>query len=84
MITRETKVGIGSGLEARPIAVLVQIATRFKCSIRIEYNGRSIDPRSLMGAMNLAAPYGSAMTVICDGAGEEEAADAICDYISGR
>lgn len=84
MQTKEVTVGLESGLEARAIAKLVQVATQFSCKITAEYNGRRIEPRSLMGAMNLAASYGEKITFTTDGEGEEEALKALEDYLNGK
>ena len=84
-VRKEIKVGMESGLEPRPAAMLVQLASSFSSEdISIEYNGKTINPKSLMSAMYLAAPYGDMFQITVNGPNAEAAVEAIEDFLSGK
>jgi phosphocarrier protein HPr len=59
------------GLHARASAKLTQTATRFKCEVNLERNGRRVNAKSIMGVMMLAA--GKGVTIQMETEGEDEA-----------
>jgi phosphotransferase system HPr (HPr) family protein len=80
MIRREVTVNCVGGLDARPIAMLVQKASQFE-SIEI-LDQKKINAKSIMGMMSLNISDGEAVTVVTDGEDEQEAASAIEEYLS--
>ena len=64
-------VGLPAGLEARPIALLVQNANQFSSSVYLELDGKRINAKSIMGVMSLALMNGT--EIIIDAEGEDEA-----------
>ncbi len=62
------------GLHARPAALIVQTANRFRCDVQFEKDGLQINAKSIMGVLTLAAGKGSVVVVSCEG---EDAAAAI-------
>lgn len=84
-VRKEVTVGMEGGLEPRPAARLVQLASSFSSEdFSIEYNGKTINPKSLMSAMYLAAPYGDKFQITVKGPNSEEALQALEDFLSGR
>ena len=67
------------GLHARASAKLTQLATRFKCEVNLERNGRRVNAKSIMGVMMLAAGKGT--TILIETEGDDEA-DAMNDLIA--
>jgi len=63
------------GRHARPAAVMVQTAAKFKSKVKIVKDGQEVDGKSIMGLMTLAAANGTNVTIIIDGQDEGEAAD---------
>ena len=55
------------GLHARASAKVVEAAARFQSQIRITKDGQTVDARSIMGLMMLAASEGSEITVDAEG-----------------
>ena len=55
------------GIHARPAAMFVKVANRFKCNILVEKDGEQINGKSIMGLMMLAAGPGSKIIVTCEG-----------------
>src|SRR5690349_6506738 len=55
------------GMHARPAANLARTATKFKCDIMIEKDGETVNAKSIMGLMMLAAGPGTKLTVHATG-----------------
>ena len=55
------------GLHARPAAMIVQAANRFRSEILFEKDGLQINAKSIMGVLTLAAGKGATVVVICEG-----------------
>jgi len=72
------------GLHARAAAKLVSIASKFPCQIRIEANGRSVDAKSIMSVMMLAAGKGTDIELHIDGDRESDATAALITLINNR
>ncbi len=65
------------GLHARPAALFVQEAARFRCQITVVKDGLEVNGKSVMGLMLLAAESGSRLTVKAEGADESQALEAL-------
>ena len=77
-MTKETvTVGLPKGMESRPVAILVQIASQFKSKIYLECENKRVNAKSIMGVMMLAAEYGSTLRLSFNGKDEKEACSAI-------
>lgn len=81
MIEKEMQIQLPSGLEARPVAMLVQVASKHDCSVYIESEGRKVNAKSIMGMMSLALTPGESVTVIADGSDETKAVKEIEEYL---
>ena len=82
MIRKPITIGISNGLEARPIAMLVQVASQYVSNICLESEERKVNAKSIMGMMSLGLDTGESVTVSVDGADEEEAMKSIEEYLS--
>lgn len=82
MVTRNMTIGIQTGLEARPVAVLVQVASQFDSSIYIESGNKKVNAKSIMGMMTLGLVSGEAVLVSADGQDEEDAIESIEKFLS--
>ena len=67
-LTKELTVVNSKGIHARPAAMFVKTASRFACEILIEKDGETVNGKSIMGLMMLAAGPGSKLTVHVNGA----------------
>jgi phosphocarrier protein len=56
------------GLHARPAAMFVRIASRYRSEVWVEKEGERINGKSIMGLMMLAAGQGSTLKICCEGA----------------
>ena len=82
-MTRECVIRNRLGLHARAAAKFVHTATRFASQIRVSRDGKTMDGKSIMGILLLAAGAGSSVIITADGADESAALDALCRLIEG-
>ncbi|CRI65158.1 Phosphotransferase system, phosphocarrier HPr protein [Thiocapsa sp. KS1] len=84
MIRKEIEILNKLGLHARAAAKLVQCAGRFASHVEIERRGQSVNGKSIMGVMMLAASQGTRITVAAAGEDEDAAMAAIEALIGDR
>ena len=84
MLEKSMKIQLKNGLEARPVAVLVQVASQHESTVYIESAGRKVNAKSIMGMMSLGLDTGAEITVVADGKDEEEAIASIEKFLSGQ
>ena len=72
------------GLHARPAAMFVRIASRYRSEIWVEKEGEQINGKSIMGLMMLAAGPGSKLMIRCEGPDADRAMEEIEDLINRR
>lgn len=84
MVTRNMTIEIKAGLEARPVALLVQVASQFNSSIYVEVDNKKVNAKSIMGMMTLGLNVGENVLVSADGEDEEEAISSIESYLSNK
>ena len=84
MTQKEIIIGLPNGLEARPVAMFVQIAGQFSSLINVNYKGRKVNAKSIMGMMSLGIARGESVIIQTDGQDEAAAMDKIADYLTGK
>ena len=77
------EIKLQNGLEARPVAMLVQVARKCESIIYLESMGKKVNAKSIMGMMSLGLDNGDQVTVTAEGTDEGEAVDAIEKYLQG-
>lgn len=82
MITKKIQFQLQNGLEARPVAVLVQVASQYNSSIYVECDDRKVNAKSIMGMMTLGLTAGEEVVVSANGDDEQTAMDDIVKYLS--
>ena len=82
MIQKKMTINISTGLEARPVAVFVQVASQFDSSIYVEVGTKKVNAKSIMGLMTLGLDVGESVVVSADGADEEKAIAEIEKYLA--
>jgi len=80
----ETKVivRLKTGLQARPAALFVQTANRFKAEIFIEKDGKRVNAKSIMGVMSLAVGTGVEIIIRAEGQDAEAAVENLAALVS--
>ena len=72
------------GLHARASAKFVKLASSFEAEVRVSKDGQTVDARSIMGLMMLAAGPGSAIEIEAEGSEAVAALDALVELVSRR
>jgi phosphocarrier protein len=72
------------GVHARPASMLVQLATQFESIISIQKDDDTVDCKSLMGVLMLAAGCGEELKFIISGSDAEKAKEEFIDLIVRR
>ena len=81
MISKTVVVNLPADAEARPVAVLVQIASKYESKITINSQNRRINAKSIMGMMSLGFGNGDALEIEANGPDEEVAVEEMNNYI---
>ena len=84
MVTKSMTIELPTGLEARPVAVLVQVASQFESSIYVEHDNMKVNAKSIMGMMTLGLSAGTEVTVSAEGDDEVDAISKIEEYLSSK
>lgn len=77
MTEKKLKIVNKLGLHARPASLIVQTAMKFSSNISIIKDESTIDGKSIMGIMMLAAGCGSELIIRIDGSDESNAMETI-------
>lgn len=73
-----------TGLHARPAALFVQTAARYKSSIWVEKEGRRVNGKSIMGLMSMAISKGVKIKLLAEGEDEMAAIDDLRALLEER
>ena len=82
MIKKPITIHLSTGLEARPVAQLVQVASQFNSEIYVEVGKKKVNAKSIMGMMTLGLDAGEEITLSANGEDEDAAMSSI-ERISG-
>ena len=82
MIKKTIAIELETGLEARPVAMLVQVASQYDSSVYVEVKNKKVNAKSIMGMMTLGVPAGGKINVIAKGDDETEAIEHIGKYLN--
>ena len=84
MKQKTVEVKLKQGLEARPAAMLVQVASKHASNIYLESEGRKVNAKSIMGMMSLVLTNGVVVTIDAEGTDEVEAVEALERLLTGK
>ena len=84
MTTRNIQINLESGLDARPVALLVQEASKYESKIYIQSGDKRVNAKSIMGMMSLGLDNGEALMVSAEGTDEQAAVNGIEQFLSGK
>lgn len=82
MLSRDVTIVNDVGLHARPATFFIQKANTYKSTIWLEEGGRRINAKSLLGVLSMGIVKGTSITLISDGADEEEALNGLAELIT--
>ncbi len=78
MVSRDAMVVNALGLHARAAARFVKLASTFRSQVRVTRGSRTTDGKSILGLLLLAAARGASLTIVAEGADEQDAVAALC------
>jgi phosphocarrier protein len=81
MVQREIEIRNRLGLHARAAARFVHAANRFRSRVTLTRGGRTMDGKSILGILLLAASHGTRMTLAADGEDEQGAVEALAALV---
>ncbi|MDF1617332.1 HPr family phosphocarrier protein [Petrocella sp. FN5] len=82
MTEKKVMVKIASGLEARPVALFVQVASQFQSSIYVSMQNKKVNAKSIMGMMSLGILEGESILLTAEGPDEEESIEKLENYLT--
>ena len=82
MTKRSIKVRLEDGLDARPVALLVQEASKYESNIYFEVDDKRINAKSIMGMMSLVLTAGDVVTIDAGGGDDAKAVDEIEKFLT--
>ena len=83
MMKETVTINMEQGMEARPIAMLVQVANRYDSSLYIEADDKRVNLKSIMGVMSLTLDNGDEVVVAAEGSDEEQALVGVGSFLRG-
>ncbi|OON95208.1 MAG: PTS sugar transporter subunit IIA [Epulopiscium sp. Nele67-Bin005] len=84
MITKMITLQLKNGLEARPAALFVQLASRFDSQIIVNVSEKQANAKSIMGIMSLGTIKGEEIELSVSGNDEEQAMNALADFLNSE
>ena len=84
MIKKPITINLSTGLEARPVAQQVQVASQFNSEIYVEIGRKKVNAKSIMGMMTLGVPAGGKVNVVAEGNDETKAIEHIGKYLNNE
>ena len=77
VVEREIEIVNEYGLHARPAMQLVECANQYNSKIEISNGSITVDAKSIMSVMRLAATKGTLLKITADGSDADESADVL-------
>ena len=84
MLKKSMQIELPHGLEARPVAELVQVASKYNSRIYVELGTKRVNAKSIMGMMSLELDNGDRLIVSADGDDEQQAIAEIENFVGGH
>jgi phosphocarrier protein len=78
----EVEIKNRAGLHTRPAAMLVKLSSQFKSEIYLVKDGFTINAKSIIGVMTLAAEFGSKLTIKAEGVDSKEAVEKLAELFN--
>ncbi len=83
-LQQKVKIKNGLGLHARPATSIAKLLQKFKSAVTFTYRQESVNARSIMSILMLAANKNSHIVITCEGEDEEEAMNCLVEAFENR
>jgi len=77
MAEEDVKITNDLGLHARPASQIAQTASKFGADVHLCYGDRTVDAKSILGILTLAAPKGAQLRIVTEGDDAKDAAETL-------
>jgi phosphocarrier protein HPr len=84
MVKAKVQIKNKLGLHARPAAEFVKLAAKFRSDIHVSKNEHTVNGKSIMGVMTLAAEMGSELNIVASGVDEKNALEALSQLVNNK
>ncbi len=84
MFTKNVIVNLPTDAEARPVAVMVQISSRFDSRVFVSTHNKKVNAKSIMGMMSIGFTNGEELSIEAEGDDAEAAVEAMAKYIESK
>jgi phosphocarrier protein HPr len=84
MIVKKMIIRNKMGLHARPAALFVETASRYRADVWLSKDGVQVNGKSIMGILMLAAEYGNEIELKVEGRDEQEALEELTELLEGK
>ena len=84
MLSNNVIANFQTGKDAKPIALIVQEASKYESSIYLETGNKKVNVKSIMGMMGLVLKNGTEVKITVDGPDEEVALENIVKKIGSQ
>lgn len=81
---KDVVIRMETGMEARPIALLVQIANQYSSQVYLDVEEKHVNAKSIMGMMSLALVNGTTVTISAEGSDEEDVIAAMEQFLTSK
>lgn len=81
---RQVTISNKLGLHARPAMAFVDVANQYQCAVKVFKGDQSVDGKSIMQMMMLAATAGTPLKIVAEGNDAPQALDALEQLINSR
>jgi phosphocarrier protein len=83
-VVRSVEIVNERGLHARASAKFVKLSGQFDAEVKVTRDGQTVDARSIMGLMMLAAGPGCCIDIAAEGPEAQQAVDALVELVAAR
>lgn len=84
MVSEIVKVQNRAGIHGRPATLITQTANKFNSEITIEHKGITVNAKSVIGIMTMAASYGTELKISATGEDEDAALNAVVSLFTNK
>jgi len=83
-VIREVQIVNKMGMHARPAMQFVDIANRYQSSIQVSRDDQSVNAKSIMELLLLAAAFGTRLTIVAEGPDAQDAVEALAQLVASK
>ena len=81
MVSKKIIISDPLGMHMRPASRLAKMAAEYESSVKVNFNGKAFDCKSVMFLMTACIKYNSEIELVCEGPDEEKALAELSEFI---